>query len=114
MVSFLLANDNWYGLLNEGTRSVNLEAIEGYTSICPKENCWPPENRNPHPCNRSRGSYVSKECLHVCCSIGADRHVIELHLVGCDRCVRQVGFLVRDSGAERPRCPQSCWGEQSG
>ena len=38
-------------------------------------------------------------------SIGADRHVIELHLVGCDRCLRQVGFLVRNSGAERPKVP---------
>ena len=39
-------------------------------------------------------------------SIGADRHVIELHLVGCDRCLRQVGFLVRNSAAERPKVPE--------
>ena len=39
-------------------------------------------------------------------SIGADRHVIELHLVGCDRCLRQVGFLVRNSGAEPAKVPE--------
>ena len=39
-------------------------------------------------------------------SIGADRHVIELHLVGCDRCLRQVGFLVRNPDAEPPKVPE--------
>jgi hypothetical protein len=39
-------------------------------------------------------------------SIGADRHVIELHLVDCDRCLRQVGFLVRNSGAEPAKVPE--------
>lgn len=39
-------------------------------------------------------------------SIGADRQVIELHLVGCDRCLRQLGFLVRNSGAEPANVPE--------
>jgi hypothetical protein len=39
-------------------------------------------------------------------SIGADRHGIELHLVGCDRCLRQVGFLVRNARTQLPNVPE--------
>ena len=39
-------------------------------------------------------------------SIGADRQVIELHLVACDKCLRQLGFLLRNSRAEPANVPE--------
>jgi len=39
-------------------------------------------------------------------SIGADRHRIERHLANCDRCLKQVGFLVRSAAGQAQPVPE--------
>lgn len=39
-------------------------------------------------------------------SIGADRHRIERHLANCDRCLKQVGFLVRNAAGQTQPVPE--------
>lgn len=52
------------------------------------------------PTDQQLAEYVDQQ------SIGEERHVIEQHLVDCDRCLRQVGFLVRSIGVETSQVPE--------
>lgn len=60
-----------------------------------------PRHRFPCPDEHQLAAYVDQQLM------GPERQRVETHLVKCDSCLQQVGFLIKQSGASTVSVPSS-------